>query len=215
MTITGEKSDYDYAQARVPGNNDLEFFAQPASGTMPTANMVSSPSSSYSPFDPLGSPNSTNASDDTSVFCRPLPSSTPPPDYRTDIHNYNTDQPGRYPIAASTLTSSPMNNGTMTSYTIPAPDVTFDSTEMITGESAEHQKMRRRKRRRVRMACGTFGGVVAGAVVLGPIGMVLGGFGGAATTRAVSKMRERRKDQRVADQSAASIPIPVQSGEAA
>eukprot|EP00980_Cylindrotheca_fusiformis_P029181 scaffold22742_cov139-Cylindrotheca_fusiformis.AAC.14 len=64
-------------------------------------------------------------------------------------------------------------------------------------EDPKHKKYRRRRRRRARMILGGAGGIVVGAILLGPIGAVVGALGTATVTRAASKARERRKDERV------------------
>jgi len=69
------------------------------------------------------------------------------------------------------------------------------------GEDPTLKKLRRRRRRRVRMVLGATGGAVVGAIIFcGPLGVVLVGAGGAWGARALSKRRERRKDNRLAQQ---------------
>jgi hypothetical protein len=67
------------------------------------------------------------------------------------------------------------------------------------GESSWAKKMRRRRRRRLRMVAGGTSGLIVGAIIFsGPIGVILASVGGAAAVRAISKRRESKKDQRVA-----------------
>jgi len=64
-------------------------------------------------------------------------------------------------------------------------------------ENPIHKKYRRRNRRRGRMVAGGAAGFVLGSILLGPIGAVALGIGGAHAIRAASKRGERRKDRRV------------------
>jgi hypothetical protein len=182
--------------------------------------------------------------DDTSVMMLPSPTSTPPNyntstyEYATASTPSNqsfsgsnfahtTDRPSSLPVVASASTSN--NEGTMvisaaaadpnrvstttSSYAIAAPS-NSELTMAMAGESDAAKKKRRRRRRRARMAAGSISGVLVGGVILGPLGAIVGGFSAGAATRAISKRREKRKDQRVADQYTSAIPIPAQTGEA-
>jgi hypothetical protein len=211
--------------------------------------MVSSPSS-YSPFDPLASPPSTTnsnnsvmgAGDDTSVFCQPSPSASPPtynsnydfanPTPSDRSFSYATDRPSALPIVPSntsptayaydgydgTMVSSSYSNGDDTHRISPTSSGSSypsdsDMAEAMPGESDADRKARRR--RKVRMACGSIGGVVVGGLILGPLGAIAGGVGAGAATRAVSKRREKKKDERVANLHTSAVPIPMQRGEVA
>jgi hypothetical protein len=183
---------------------------------------------------------STGAGDDTSVLCQPSPTASPPTYNNYDFANptpsdrsfaYATDRPSALPIVPSAtptaygydgavVTSSNGGNnphrvssGSVSSYTISAAD--SDMAQAMPGESDADKKARRRRRRKVRVACGSIGGVVVGGLILGPLGMIAGGVGAGAATRAVSKRREKKKDERVANQFTSAVPIPMQRGEAA
>jgi hypothetical protein len=169
--------------------------------------------------------------DDTSVLCQPSPSAQPPTYNNYDFANpspsdrsfsYATDRPSALPLVSSnnstptayaydgTMVSS-SSATTTSSYTIPSQDM----DQAIPGESDADKKARRRRRRKVRMACGSIGGVVVGGLILGPLGAIAGGVGAGAATRAVSKRREKKKDERVANSYTSAVPIPMQRGEAA
>ena len=64
-------------------------------------------------------------------------------------------------------------------------------------EDPLHKKYRRRIRRRGRMIAGGAVGVVVGSILLGPVGAIAFGFGGASVARTASKAGEKRKDRRV------------------
>ncbi|CAJ1949352.1 unnamed protein product [Cylindrotheca closterium] len=64
-------------------------------------------------------------------------------------------------------------------------------------EDPLRKKYRRRTRRRGRMLVGGAAGFVVGSILLGPIGAVALGIGGASVVKSASKARERRKDRRV------------------
>jgi hypothetical protein len=180
--------------------------------------------------------------DDTSVLCQPSPTASPPTYNNYDFaattpsdrsFGYATDRPSALPIvpsatptaygydgynAGAMVSSNGDNNhrvssSSTSSYTISAAD--SDMAQAMPGESDADKKARRRRRRKVRMACGSIGGVVVGGLILGPLGMIAGGVGAGAATRAVSKRREKKKDERVAEQYTSAVPIPMQRGEAA
>jgi hypothetical protein len=67
------------------------------------------------------------------------------------------------------------------------------------GENPMAKKRRRRERRRARMVVGGTGGLVVGTIIsAGPAGVILAAVGGVTATRAISKRRELKKDERVA-----------------
>jgi hypothetical protein len=66
-------------------------------------------------------------------------------------------------------------------------------------EDPYHKKIRRRCRRKRRMAAGGLAGCVVGSILLCfPVGAIIGAVTGAWTARAISKRRERVKDDRLA-----------------
>jgi hypothetical protein len=242
MTINNyDQRDY-YAQARFPQDDDI-FVPQSSSTSLPTASMVSS-GSSYSPFDPLARPPSTTNSysnnsrmgspgDDTSALCQPSPTASPPTYNNYDFaypstpsdrsFGYATDRPSSLPVVPSASPTAYGYDGTMV--TSNGDNTHFGSSSSVAsssdmahampGEADTDRKERRRRRRKVRMACGSVGGVVVGGLILGPLGAIAGGVGAGAATRAMSKRRERKKDDRVASQYTSAVPIPMQTGEAA
>jgi hypothetical protein len=192
-------------------------------------------------FNSSNSRMSSFAGDDTSVLCQPSPTASPPTYNNYDFANptpsdrsfaYATERPSSLPIVPSAVPTTygyDGYDGTMvrssgdnvhrgsssstSSYTISAAD--SGMAQALPGESDADRKARRRRRRKVRMACGSIGGVVVGGLILGPVGVIAGGFAAGAATRAVSKRRERKKDDRVANQYTSAVPIPMQTGEAA
>eukprot|EP00522_Entomoneis_paludosa_P008565 CAMPEP_0172439728 /NCGR_PEP_ID=MMETSP1065-20121228/614_1 /TAXON_ID=265537 /ORGANISM="Amphiprora paludosa, Strain CCMP125" /LENGTH=190 /DNA_ID=CAMNT_0013188449 /DNA_START=80 /DNA_END=652 /DNA_ORIENTATION=+ len=57
----------------------------------------------------------------------------------------------------------------------------------------------KQNRKRATVGAGVVGGV-AGLLVLGPVGAVLGGVGGAVATKQIGKRRERKRLQKISDQ---------------
>eukprot|EP00591_Stephanopyxis_turris_P011731 CAMPEP_0195508568 /NCGR_PEP_ID=MMETSP0794_2-20130614/1738_1 /TAXON_ID=515487 /ORGANISM="Stephanopyxis turris, Strain CCMP 815" /LENGTH=291 /DNA_ID=CAMNT_0040635561 /DNA_START=18 /DNA_END=893 /DNA_ORIENTATION=- len=101
---------------------------------------------------------------------------------------------------------------------------TTTSTTMITTDRASQNYLippvedpvakmkRRRARNRVRVMASASGGVLLGGVLLGPAGMILGGYGAALITHAASKRGERKKDERVAKEQLRRAPKPHNNG---
>jgi ferredoxin len=84
-------------------------------------------------------------------------------------------------------------------------------------EDPYHKKIRRRCRRKRRMVVGGVAGCVVGSIILCfPIGSILGAVTGAWTARAISKRRERVKDNRLAKERLAAtveqLPMLQQEG---
>ena len=80
--------------------------------------------------------------------------------------------------------------------------------ESFSEEDPLQKKRRRRRRRRIRMVAGAVGGLIVGAIIFaGPAGVFAGAVAGAAGTRIVSKRRERRKDEHVAQQRLAAAMV--------
>merc|ERR1719223_740149 len=98
------------------------------------------------------------------------------------------------------------------------------STTMVTTDRASQnysippvedpvaKKKRRRARRCVWVIASASGGVLLGGVLLGPAGMILGGYGAALITQAASKRGERKKDERVAKEQLRRAPKPHNNG---
>ncbi|KAL3922486.1 MAG: hypothetical protein SGILL_002182 [Bacillariaceae sp.] len=82
-----------------------------------------------------------------------------------------------------------------------------DIMDAHTEEDPYHKKVRRRCRRKRRMAAGGVLGCVVGSIILCFPGAVLGAISGAMGARALSKRREHIKDERMAkDRLAAAQP---------
>ena len=81
-------------------------------------------------------------------------------------------------------------------------------------EDPFHKKLRRRMRRKHRMMAFGAAGIVTGAVLGGPSVIVACGAAGAVGARAISKRKERLKDDRL-DRERASLKVATPIGKAA
>ena len=78
------------------------------------------------------------------------------------------------------------------------PRVSYDTSSKISTRPPEVSKMRTRRKVATATA-GVCGGII-GLAVLGPVGGVMGGVGGAMLCKSVGKRRERKKTERIAAQ---------------
>lgn len=78
------------------------------------------------------------------------------------------------------------------------PRVSYDASSKISTRPPEVSKMRTRRKVATATA-GVCGGII-GLAVLGPVGGVMGGVGGAVLCKSVGKRRERKKTERIAAQ---------------
>jgi hypothetical protein len=101
-----------------------------------------------------------------------------------------------------------IDRSSIDSTTPPAESVPLMFNDNILDAEAEedpyHQKIRRRLRRKRRMAIGGFAGCIVGSIILCFPGALLGGITGAWGARALSKRREKLKDDRLAKERLAS-----------
>eukprot|EP00591_Stephanopyxis_turris_P000587 CAMPEP_0195507020 /NCGR_PEP_ID=MMETSP0794_2-20130614/547_1 /TAXON_ID=515487 /ORGANISM="Stephanopyxis turris, Strain CCMP 815" /LENGTH=291 /DNA_ID=CAMNT_0040633551 /DNA_START=20 /DNA_END=895 /DNA_ORIENTATION=+ len=102
---------------------------------------------------------------------------------------------------------------TSTSTTMVTREHSYQNNSISPGEDPLAKKKRRRARNRVRAAASASGGAILGAVVLGPVGMVLGGYGAAKVTQIASKRGERKKDEKVTQEQLRRVPKPRINGE--
>jgi hypothetical protein len=219
MTIKyDDQTDY-YAQVRIPGDDDI-FVPR---SSMPTASMVSSPSS-YSSFDPLArhssftTNNRMGAADDTSVMCLPSPTSSPP-NYNTSTYEfaaattpsdqslsnnnfaYTTDRPSSLPLVASTTPTTTYgydgtmatSNGRNVSTSSYTIPAPEDSVMAALPGESDIDKKMRRRRRRRARMAC---GSFAGVVVGGVILGPLGAVVGGVSAGAITRKISKKREMR-------------------
>jgi hypothetical protein len=200
MTTTTNNSQTYYPSANaVPLQNDSNQRASPA---MATAVVAATPAASKEPSFRDQYANAQVVGSDVSPFSTRLIDATETHATATAFDPWSrqktvateTEENERptfvyHPPQSSVPYTSPndYNNNTGTTVTLPAAAL----------EDPRHKKKRRRARRRGRMIAGGAAGFVVGTIILGPLGAILLGAGGASIARSASKAGERRKDQRV------------------
>jgi hypothetical protein len=115
------------------------------------------------------------------------------------------------PSLQPTKNNDPSSTKVVSGKSIHASTSNNNLTTRTTGYTTIHDKrnlppkvLRFKEKRKFRTAASTAGGAVVGAIVLGPVGFVLGGAGGYVIAKKVGKVREHKMFEKCLNEEAAS-----------